>query len=265
MSFADYEESDYAGQPQELYRFAMGDSLWLYTSADQPVFFGEDEYLPCYIKRSGFTKTGDANKASIEIEMAASNDVALMFRTGWLYAIMTITVYRHHFNDVDYLMMWKGRVTACKWSGSVATLTSENAATIFKRAALRRCYQIGCPHALFEEACGVNANTYAVSATVSAVAEQTVTLTGISGFADGYFVGGRLKFENDYRMITAHFGGEITLVDSIFGMSEGSSVTIWPGCARTLNACKTKFNSLDNFGGLPFLPKKNPFSGDALV
>jgi len=66
-------------------------------------------------------------------------------------------------------------------------------------------------------------------------------------------------------MITAHASGAILMVDSIEGVTEGSTVTLWPGCARTMNACLNKFNNLDNYGGLPFLPSKNPFSGDALV
>lgn len=66
-------------------------------------------------------------------------------------------------------------------------------------------------------------------------------------------------------MITAHSGNVLTLVDGIDDLAVGSSVTLWPGCARTVNACADKFANLDNYGGLPFLPAKNPFSGDALV
>lgn len=118
MSYTVREQSDYAGHPLELYRFAMGGRLWLYTSADHEVAYGEEVYQPCYIKRSGFTKGGDARKSSINVELGASSELALIFRTGWLPAMMVVTIYRHHYEDSDFSVLWKGRVTGCKWAGS---------------------------------------------------------------------------------------------------------------------------------------------------
>jgi len=265
MSYTDYESSDYLGQPLELYRFALGDQIWLFTSADHEVPYGEDTYVPVFIQREGFAKTGDARKSNIEIKVSAANDVALLFRTGWLSGAMTLTIYRHHYGDTDYAVLWKGRVVSCKWAGSVATLTSENVSTMFSRAGLRRAYQVGCPHVLYGSACGLDASSYEVSATISAVVDGVLTLSGIDGYAAGYFLGGMAQVGDEKRMIVAHASGEITLVDSIAEASEGGTITLWPGCARTINACLNKFNNLDNYGGLPFMPSKNPFSGDALV
>jgi len=266
MSYADYEESDYSGQPLELFRFAMGDRLWLYTSGDAVVSKDEDEYQPCYIKRGTFTKGGDAQKSSMEIEVAATNDVAMLFRTGWLSSVMTVTVFRHHYGDSDFSILWKGRVTSCKWSGSVAALTTESVFTLFKRAGLRRVYQVGCPHALYSDACGVNADDYALTTTVTEVSGTDVTLDGISSYGTGYFLGGMIQYGNDLRMITAHSEADtVSIIDAMDGLAEGETVTVWPGCMQTVSACKNKFNNYDNYGGLPFLPADNPFSGDALV
>lgn len=265
MSYTNFEKSDYSGHPLELYRFALGDLVWLFTSADHEVAWGEDTYRPVYVKRGGFTKGGDARKSTMEIEVAASNDVALLFRTGWLSGILIVTVYRHHHDDSEYSVLWKGRVTSCKWAGSVATLSSENVFTLFRRSGLRRCYQVGCPHVLFGDACGLSADAWRVAATVVSVTENEVELSGIGGQGSGYFLGGMLKAGDELRMITAHAGDTVTVVDGISGLADGTTVTLWPGCARTLAACRDKFGNLDNYGGLPFLPGKNPFSGDALV
>ena len=265
MSYTEREQSDYAGKPLELYRFAMGGRLWLYTSADHEVAYGSDVYQPCYIKRGGFTKGGDARKSSIDIEMGPSNELALIFRTGWLPGLMVVTIYRHHYEDADFSVLWKGRVTGCKWAGSVATLTSESVFTLFQRAGLRRMYQIGCPHVLFGTACGLNADSWKVVATVAGVVGAELTLTGISAYAAGYFLGGLLQAGEDLRMITSHASGVISMVDAIAGMAIGDSITLLPGCDRSVATCKNTFANLDNFGGLPYLPTKNPFSGDALV
>jgi len=265
MSYTTYEESDYSGEPLELYRFVLGDQIWLFTSADHEVAWGDDTYVPVFIKRGGFTKGGDARKGNIEVQVAASNAVALLFRSGWLSGIMTLTIYRHHYSDTDYSVLWKGRVISCKWSGSMATLTSDNVSTTFSRAGLRRSYQVGCPHVLYGSACGLEASSWQVAATVSAVTDGTLTLSGIDGYADGYFLGGMAQIGDDKRMIVAHGSGSITMVDSVGSAAEGDTVTLWPGCPRTMTSCLNKFNNLDNYGGLPFLPDKNPFSGDALI
>ncbi|MEM7517429.1 MAG: phage BR0599 family protein, partial [Planctomycetota bacterium] len=43
------------------------------------------------------------------------------------------------------------------------------------------------------------------------------------------------------------------------------AVTLYPGCDRTNNVCSGKFSNSDNFGGLRFMPVKNPFSGSSIV
>lgn len=265
MSYTVREQSVSSGHPLELYRFSMGDEQWLYTSADHEVAYGEDLYQPVYVKRGGFTRCGDARKSSLDIEVSASNGVALLFRTGWMAQTMIVTAYRHHYEDNEFVMFWKGRITGCKWSGSVATLTSESVFTLFRRAGLRRVYQLGCPHALYGPACRLNADDWDVAGSASAVSGNVVTVAAAAGYADGYFAGGMLRANSEYRMISAHAGNQVTLVDAVAGLTDGTAITLWPGCDRSTATCNNRFGNLDNYGGLPFLPQKNPFSGDALV
>ena len=265
MSYVEREQSAYAGHPLELYRFAVEDSKWLYTSADHDVTFGQDKYKPTYIRRGSFTRGGDANKATLDIEVGASNPVALQFRSGWLPSPLIVTVYRHHYEDSEFSVLWKGRVTACKWSGSTATLSTDSVFTLFQRAGLRRAYQVGCPHVLYGAACGLNAANWAAGLAVTAVAGNQLTVPGASGSPGGWFTGGMLQAGADRRMVAWHSGSSIILVGAVAGLSAGMGVTMWPGCGRTVDICNGKFGNLDNYGGLPFLPQKNPFSGDALV
>jgi uncharacterized phage protein (TIGR02218 family) len=265
MSFTAYEQSDYDGMPVELYRFSMGANLWLYTSADRVIPKLTEEYQPVYITRSRLTNTGDYRKATVDITVGGDNPLALIYRSGWLSGTVMLTVFRHHYGDVDFTVIWKGRVINCKWQGSTAELTSESASTMLSQASLRRHYQVGCPHALYGSACGINEASYKVSGTLSVVTATLLTVPGISAYGNGYFTGGMLQCNNELRMIVAHSGDTVTIVDSIASAIVGNTVYLWPGCARTMDSCLNKFNNLDNYGGLPFLPSKNPFSGDALV
>ncbi len=265
MGFLALEQSVDASKPLELYRFTMGGSEWCYTSADHIVSYGGKGYAPVYINRQGFTRGNDLNRATLEVEVAAGLDVTMGFRTGLLPAVMLLTLYRLHYEDGEAVVMWKGRVTSCRWQGSVATLAVDSIATILRRAGLRRVYQIMCPHALYLGACKVNPDDWQFTGATSAVAGNIVTVTGAGGYPNGYFTGGVIAGGNEVRLITQHVGAAITMIDSMADLIAGASVSLWPGCDRTMAICNNRFGNVLNFGGLPFLPPKNPFSGDSIA
>jgi uncharacterized phage protein (TIGR02218 family) len=267
MSFITREQSDFDSKPLELYRFSMGASEWYYTSADHDVTVGEIIYSPIYISRSAFTRAGDLNKSSMSIDIKRDADVTLGFRSGWLPSIMTITISRLHYGDVgsDASVIWKGRITGCKWSGSIATLSSDSMFTLFKRLGLRRIFQVGCPHVLFGQQCGLDPVGWTAPATVVSASGSSIVLNSVGGHADGFYAGGSLTIGAKSMMIVRQVGTSINLLDAISDVVEGVTVSLLPGCNRTLSMCTgTFFNEL-NFGGLPFLPNDNPFTGDAIV
>ena len=261
MTYLSREQSVDSAQPIELYRFSLGTKQWLYTSGDAEVTFEGKKYQPLYIKRGAFTKTSDIRKSTIDIEVARDNAVSALFRTGWLSGAMLLTIYRHHYEDSDFVAIWKGRVTSCKWSGSTATLISDSIQTVFKRAGLRRVYQVGCPHVHFRQGCELDRADYLHAAEVTEANGAQLTITGASAKPANYFLGGMLEYNGEYQMIVAHSGGSITLLANIPGLVIGSEVSAWPGCDRTLTTCDGKYGNTINFGGLPFLPQKNPFEG----
>jgi len=97
------------------------------------------------------------------------------------------------------------------------------------------------------------------------VVGNQVVVAGASAYGSGYFTGGMLRAGNEYRMITAHSGDVVVLVDVVAGLAAGAAVTLWPGCPRNLSVCGSRFGNVVNSRRLPYLPSKNPFSGDALV
>lgn len=265
MSYLTYEQSDFDGQPVELFRFALNETCYLYTSADREVTVGADTYQPTYINRGGFSRGNDINKSTLNIEVAGDNPLALMFRSGWLPGVMVVTVFRYHIGDVETAVLWKGRVTGCSWSGSSASLATDSVFTLFSRPGIRRVYQVTCPHPLYGNACRVAPNGFQFTGVVASAAGCSVTVTGAEGFPAGYFVGGIFKFGDHQRLITDHAGASITLIAGVDGMGTGDFVGLWPGCDRTTATCAGRFNNLDNYGGFPWIPTKNPFKGDAII
>ena len=126
-------------------------------------------------------------------------------------------------------------------------------------------FQVTCPHALYGPLCRVNENSYRVLGIVADMSNTTLQISAASGYASNYFKGGKLQCGDSMRMIIGHSGSLVTIVDGGSDIMVGSSVYLWPGCDRSMATCNSKFGNVANYGGLPFLPKKNPFSGDALV
>jgi uncharacterized phage protein (TIGR02218 family) len=268
MSYRDFERSIFGGNPVELYRFTLGGTQWLYTNAADPVAYGEDTYIPIYINRNGYTRTGDTSKSSLELDVATSNPIALLFRTGCPNGVVLLTVFRHHVNDSEFSVIWKGRIIGCTWRDSSATLTSDSLFTTLRRAGLRRKYQVSCPHALYDinnGSCNVIEANYLVTATVSQVNNTTLIIPSAVNYANGYFTGGKVRYHSSVIMIVEHNADYVILVDHLTDAEPGVSVQLYPGCDRKMNTCNTKFNNVNNYGGFPFLPPKNPFSGDAIV
>ena len=190
-----------------------------------------------------------------------------MFRTGWLEGTLVVTVYRHHSGDSEYRVIWKGRVVGCKWTGdSTATITSDSGYTLLKRAGLRRMYQVSCPHVLYDvNTCRLSESSYVITSTISFISGNELSIRGLSNFGDGYFTGGKLKVGNNLMMIVRHVGNSVYMIDALDGADLEDEVNVWPGCDRSMTTCTSKFNNTLNFGGLPYIPTKNPFSGDALI
>ena len=83
---------------------------------------------------------------------------------------------------------------------------------------------------------------------------------------DGYYTGGMIVApDGSARFITAHSGDTVTMARPLASLAGGQTVAIYPGCDHLKETCKNKFNNLDNFGGFPWIPAKNPYSGSSIA
>lgn len=268
MGFINREKSDFDGKPMEMYRFVMGEQIWLFTSSDHEIDVVDDTYKPTFISRGKIVRTGDIRKSSLDITVAADNPVALLYRNPWLIKNMLVTIFRRHYEDSESSVIWLGRIVTCKWSDGKAVLASDSIFTLYGRAGLRRVFQVGCPHILYKTGrgeCNVDKDAFLFEGVTSGVDGNILTVSGASAHPDGYFTGGSCKAGDNEMMIAGHSGSTITLLDALEGLVSGQNVQLWPGCDRTTFTCINTFNNIPNYGGMPDLPYKNPFSGDAIV
>lgn len=128
-----------------------------------------------------------------------------------------------------------------------------------------RIYGRRCDATLGDRRCGVDLPAYRGSGVVTAVIDgQTVRVSGISGFAAGFFRYGVLKFTggplsglsfdiDDHRLEE----GAVALTFWLplpRPVTSGAAFEVTAGCDKAFSTCRAKFANQLNFQGFPHIP-----------
>src|SRR5574337_973589 len=112
MSYDIAEKSIHDGSPVELYRFVMGSERWTVTSGDTAIAYDGLTYEPATIKRNEISQSASTSRTGIQITAPIDFPVATKFKFGPPGAVINLTVFRQHRNDVgsETVVIWRGRV-----------------------------------------------------------------------------------------------------------------------------------------------------------
>jgi len=267
MTYATIETSVQSGRPVELYEFISGSTYYRYTSADGDVVYGGNTYTAAPIARGAVEATSETARLALEITCDRSLGVLSLFSTLPPDQVVAVTLRRLHAGDGEAIVLWMGRVLNVTWNNAAAEIHCESVYTSLKRTGLRRLYQKGCTHVIYESGCNVARASFKSTKTVATVSGVTVTFSAI-GVADNYFAGGYLEWVDGgvtyRRAIRQQLGGTVTISFPLPGLAASDSVDLYPGCDHTLATCIAKFSNGLNYGGQPYYPDKNPFNGVAI-
>lgn len=277
MSLAGYEASKAAGRPVELFEFRYGpgvDDFYRFTSAEQDITWpsvGGHLWTATTIARARITSSGNMDKTALKVKLSINNPVVELFRIYAPAYPVVLTIRDGHVIDVeeDYGVVWTGRVLSCNRNDGgkfQAALTCEPASKSMKRSGLRRHYQYTCPHLLFGEKCGLLRSAYDFDATIVSASGTTINLSaGWSGATDyAKFVGGVVNFTGPDGLVQyatilrCPTATSISITGLTVGLSPGSTITISRGCNHQLDQCRDDFLNVNNYGGDPWIPMKNP-------
>lgn len=125
-----------------------------------------------------------------------------------------------------------------------------------------RQYQRTCDAVLGDSRCGIDltSGSYKGTGAVSSVDGRTFVVSGLSGFASGFFIGGVLTFTDGANSglsfeVRSHDGTTIVLWDiPPETVAVSTAFTVTAGCDHTAATCKATFSNLANFRGFPHIP-----------
>lgn len=273
MSYQEYDESIQQGDPIHLYYFEreLEDSstplIWRYTDAAIEYTALSETWLPIELIGGRVRHSKDFQKASITIQLPATNELAIDLIYQSQTQRTSITVYRGYRSDPDaeFIVYWKGYVTGTKvLKQSLIELGCQNILSLLQQAIANKKTTRNCSHALYQRGCNLNKDNFADPAEITAISGKVLTVTEASLQIDGWYSGGMLKSQDGvFLFIRDHVGDQITLFYEYQGLveSSGQDVILYRGCDRLRSTCINKFNNIFNFRGNPDYPTENPFDG----
>jgi uncharacterized phage protein (TIGR02218 family) len=129
----------------------------------------------------------------------------------------------------------------------------ESILSAMERNALSDVYTRECPYVLGGDGCNVDLESYASSGTASSVVGPVVTAAFTSGLAN--LAWGTLKApDGSQQMILTHEGTVLTLMWPLKSLVSGMTVTVYPGCDRSIKMCRDVYSNLGCYGGCPGIP-----------
>lgn len=253
---------------RELYHINIDPVQQFYfTSADHPITYLGNTYVPTTITRGDMVQREDMNRQNLTLKIPFDNPMPEIYFKEVPDVVAIVTMYRFEedqsTSEPNVLVYWKGRIAGFKANGQEVTFDCESVFTSMRRTGNRAMYSVQCRHALYGTSCGVDKAEYAITGTVTSIngIEVTLTLTDPPEELSGqYFVGGMMEYNGLFRFITNQGTGFVRLWREMPDLEVGNTVTVYPGCDRSLSTCKNKFSNVINYGGFPWLPKSNPFS-----
>ncbi|MDA3528927.1 DUF2163 domain-containing protein, partial [Acinetobacter baumannii] len=123
----------------------------------------------------------------------------------------------------------------------------------------RNLYQPSCSNTLFDHACGLNRENYALETTIAAGSTASRILCDINQ-PQGWFTQGVIEFleggnKGLKRTIRLHELDVLLLTLPLLENPEvGQRIKVYPGCDRRLETCQNRFNNFSRFRGAPFIP-----------
>lgn len=266
MTYAIKDVSVSSGEPFECYEFVAAHKTWRFTSHAESQTLGGEVYEPLPIVRT-VIETGSIVDAlqTMDFQIPCDHELAKTFCYTISPKWLDVVVYRAHVGDdlsTEFKIEWVGELSGAapvgKWGvlktgNKFQTQLNGNLSSVF--------YQKICNHTLFDERCKVVKATFTVSALVTKIQGQIITVDD-DGYADNELNSGTIvnTRTGEEQTIVSNIANVIRIGYPFFDILVGDTVDLVRGCNHLrLGDCKLVFNNVDNYGGFDHIPEVNPF------
>lgn len=276
MTYEPKEISREDGSPVELYTITLGSQSWHFTSGAEEIELDMDTYVPLPVSRDAVTIGKQDLTQEVGVVLPGDHEFVSLYKllVPASKAFLTIRRFHRTDDDVQVIALFKGVVSAIKFEGNGAT-ASIGVAPLTDNLNLtipRYVYSSLCNHVLGDRWCTKNLDTqsspdmfaYKFVGNANTVERNRIIVDGLTtaAYPDNFFAAGKVvTAAGDQRLVTHSNGNNLFVYVPFFEGTalEGHNVTCYAGCDHSLDACKSKFDNVINYGGFPAVPKINIF------
>jgi uncharacterized phage protein (TIGR02218 family) len=263
VTFEQYENSEESGRPIEIFHFSIGLENFYYTSAEDTITYGGNQYVTRQITRTSVKESVEGGKARLEVTLPTDDLVCSRYVGIVEPSPMYLNVIRFHRQDLlDGRVVWTGRLTTVKYqkNGTRAQMTFIPSESVYSRAIPHYKYQALCNHVLYDDGCGIDPDSYKFTGTATGASGSNVTVTGLQASKGADWAkGGKCTVNGVDRLILDQSGDVLSLSLPFGDDPDGQTIDVFAGCDHQVTTCGNKFGNAVNYGGFPFVPTKNPF------
>lgn len=275
MTYETIDTSVSGGEPVELYVITAENLTYRYTNSPDPQTAMGELFLPRQIRRTAITYNMSLlDNSNMDFYLPTIDAFAKKCLGLVTPTVLSVQVFQKHVTDPD------ADVKRAHY-GYVMKIESSDEEVRFSTGSLMQAYtsaDIGvtvysytCNHDLGDEHCKVNldgndpdGNPYRVTTTVAGIGGYTLDLASLSPAVVPYYSGGTIvnTRTGQQRPIITIDDTTVYLLAPFVDVLPGDPVKLWPGCDHSMSGpagCLARFDNVVNFGGFPYIPRKNPF------
>lgn len=279
MPFQDIEDSLQFGRPISFYEFTMGSVVWRYTTAEEVITAGSQQWEPAAISDNGVRQTGEISNDGVSIDAPAWIGPSHLFMSAAPSRDVRIRILDKHVQSPDLVVRYSGVISQVNFPApGRCTIACDTLASTMEREGLRLGWQRSCPYALYDQVtCKVDKSLWYADFFVTQVVDNSATVLFTAGpilvaaRATAYLDNGFVEWTHPLRGVEllaldthTFVSGDthtFAFLSDVGELSPGSTGRVYRGCSFTPESCQS-FNNYDNYGGVPGLPSKSPFDGN---
>ncbi len=249
------------GAPREGIEIKHGNTVHRIATGSRDVEISGNTYFATPAERGAVEVPTTRGSDDLEIRLPVSHPYSQRYLAS-PPPETTVVVRRLQVNSGEAEQYWSGVVIGCTAAGHIVTFRCESRIqTALKRPLPTIGVSRQCVHVLYDKNCKVLRADFRVVATVASFSGKHVTLSTIDGKPDQWARHGELLHipSGERAAVVAQVGTLLTLQRRIFDLRDAHAVHLFAGCTHDLATCRTKFDNVPNYGGLPELPRGNVF------
>lgn len=259
MSGVQIERSEEQAEPIELYKIKLGSKMYYLTDSSDEIMLQSTRYKPVHIKRDEIVHDLKLFDERLKISIPVRSDIAREMLNFASEEESNLTIIRAFKGNHESYTLWHGVIIQKNIDKEYLSLISFPTNYLFEKVGNRGRYSRTCRHVLYSKPCGLIKVNNMIISSVSTHTNQVIT---VATTPDKNLISGIVEFPRlgTSRMIIGVEDNKLILLSPIFNVQNGDEVRLYKGCNKTLQQCQD-YGNADNFGGYPFIPVKNIFTG----